>query len=119
MVKVRDCVARCIGEDASVTWATKENCPDWAVEPEIIPFGPKLIPDGKVPEVRVHAYGVVPPLAPKAKPYALPVVPAGTLELAMVSEFAAGGFTVTVAAAEMMGAATLVAVIVAVVLELT
>ena len=48
---------------ASVTFTVKLNVPMVVGIPEIVPFGAKVNPDGKTPDMFVQVYGVCPPEA--------------------------------------------------------
>ena len=72
----RAAVLLCAGLPESATVTVKRATPLAAGVPEITPvlaFSPR--PDGKLPALIDHLYGVVPPLACKAAVYAEPLVP--------------------------------------------
>ena len=53
--------------------------------PPIVPPLLKLRPAGNAPEVTVHEYGVVPPIAASANEYAVPTISFGTEGVVIVS----------------------------------
>lgn len=61
----------------SLTDAKKLNVPVAVVVPERMPAEDNVMPAGSEPELRDHAYGVVPPVAARVVEYVLPLVPEG------------------------------------------
>ena len=53
-VSVRVWLAVLLGEEESIAWTVKLNCPDCDVVPEIVPLLCRLKPDGSVPEARLQ-----------------------------------------------------------------
>jgi len=53
--------------------------------PLIVPPLLKVRPAGNAPEVTVHEYGVVPPVAARVNEYAVPTIPFGTEAVVIVS----------------------------------
>jgi len=77
--------ARCTGEEESVTCTVKLDEPALVGVPLIVPPTLKLRPAGNAPEVTVHEYGVVPPVAARVNEYAVPTIPFGTEAVVIVS----------------------------------
>jgi len=77
MLMLSCCVAVCaVGVVESVTFTVKLNEPEPVGAPEICPVeAVRLRPGGSTPELMLHVYGVVPPLAASVTLYAVPCVP--------------------------------------------
>jgi hypothetical protein len=72
---LRLAVALSRGELESVTFTTKEKLPDAVGVPLIWPELLSVNPPGKVPELTVQLYGLLPPLAASVAVYPLPTPP--------------------------------------------
>jgi hypothetical protein len=72
---LRFAVALSRGELESVTFTTKEKVPDAVGVPLIWPELLSVNPPGKVPELTVQLYGLLPPFAASVAVYPLPTSP--------------------------------------------
>jgi hypothetical protein len=84
-------IAFCAGEEESVACTVKLDWPALVGVPLIVPPGLKFRPAGNAPEVTVHEYGAVPPVAVSVVEYAIPTVPLGVAAVLMTTPFR--GFT--------------------------
>ncbi len=92
----RATVLLCAGLDESTTLKVKFVLLLAVGFPEIIPVdAPRLSPDGSVPEVRVHVYGLVPPVALSVVLYAWFATPPGS-PVVPIAKADPAGTTVTV-----------------------
>jgi hypothetical protein len=64
-----------VGVVETVAITVKLNEPAVVGVPEIVPAVDSASPPGNAPELRLHVYGVVPPLAPSVVEYATPTCP--------------------------------------------
>ena len=80
-------VAFCIGEEESVTCTVNLDWPAPVGVPLIVPFLLKPRPAGNAPEVTVHEYGVVPPVAVSVVEYGVPTVPLGSVDVLIITPF--------------------------------
>jgi hypothetical protein len=89
-VRLNDLVAVCsVGVVESVTLLVKLKAPDAVGVPEIVPAEDSVRPAGRVPELMLQPYGVVPPLAANVVEYAVPTCPEGTETVAICTGVAA------------------------------
>ena len=92
---------------ASVTCTENDAVPEVVGVPEITPVdATRARPAGRVPELTVQLYGVVPPLACSVAEYAVPVVPPGSDVVVINGDCATAAtsilrFAVAVAAGEL------------------
>jgi hypothetical protein len=84
-------VAFCTGAEESVTCTVKSDWPAVVGVPLMVPSLLKLRPAGNAPDVTVHEYGSVPPVAVSVVEYADPTAPFGNEEVVIFSLFC--GFT--------------------------
>jgi hypothetical protein len=96
IVRLRLAVASSAGELESVAITVKEKVPDAVGVPLIWPELLSVNPPGKVPELTVQLYGLLPPLAASVAVYALLTSPLPSEVVVTVSGTAAA-FTVSVA----------------------
>ncbi len=70
----------------SVNRTVNRDVPAWLGVPEITPVDPcSDSPAGKLPEVRAHVYGEMPPVAESVTEYRSPTVASGSVEGEMTS----------------------------------
>lgn len=81
------------GEPESLTLIVKLKFPAVVGIPEIVPVVDRVRPTGKVPELMLQLYGMVPPVAANVVEYAVPTCPDGT-DVVVICSDAAPAITV-------------------------
>jgi hypothetical protein len=107
-LRVRTCFAFTGQTEESVALTVKVNVPVAVVVPDMTPPALRLSPTGSVPQETFHVYGTVPPVAARTVEYCVPVSPDGRVAVPM--DRGGIGVTVTVAVANTVRSATLIAV---------
>ena len=88
MESVSEADADWAGELESFTSAVKLYCPEAVGVPLMFPLEASAKPGGKLPELTVQLYGIVPPDAINALEYPTPIAPAGR-ELLVINNLVA------------------------------